>query len=64
MVGGEHRISKGVKIVTENYVWSSRARILSGAVRFFGDRLSADLGLFVPVGAKVALPIVNFVWTF
>ena len=65
MVGGERRISRRVKLVTENYVVEGGG-ILSGGVRFLGERLSADLGLFIPISGEgfVAAPIVNFVWTF
>jgi hypothetical protein len=65
MLGGERRISPRFKLITENYVFNGGG-ILSGGIRFLGDSLSADLGLFVPLGAGgfVALPIVNFVWKF
>jgi hypothetical protein len=65
MVGGERRVSRRVKLMTEDYVFSDGA-ILSGGVRFIGDRLSADLGLAVPVGVEetVVFPVVNFVWLF
>jgi hypothetical protein len=65
MLGGERRISPRVKLITENYVFNGGG-ILSGGIRFLGDSLSADLGLFVPLGAGevIALPIVNFVWKF
>ncbi len=63
MIGGEHRISRRVKFVTENYLINSEGMI-TGGFRFMGDRLSADLGLIAPLGADVfvALPMVNFVW--
>jgi hypothetical protein len=66
MLGGERRVSRRVKVVTENYVFQHGA-ILSAGVRFLGERLSADLGVFTPVvdgGSTVVAPIVNFVWTF
>jgi len=65
MIGGEHRVSRRVKLVTENYVFSGGG-IGSFGVRFLGEHLSADLGLVVPLGADVliALPMVNFVWHF
>lgn len=65
MVGGEHRVRRGVKLVTENYFFSGGG-IASGGVRLFGDRLAADLGLVVPLGAGdvIVFPIVNFVWKF
>ncbi|HET9265527.1 MAG TPA: hypothetical protein VFO14_20915 [Vicinamibacterales bacterium] len=66
MIGGDHRIRRNLKLITENYVWKGGGGILSGGVRFIGDRLSADVGLAVPlnVGALVAFPIVNFVYVF
>jgi len=59
------KISRRVKLVTENYVFSGGG-IGSFGVRFLGDHLSADLGLVVPLGAEVmiAFPMVNFVWQF
>ena len=43
--------------------WRGRAH---RGVRFFGERLSADLGLAVPLGAGelFAFPVVNFVYVF
>ncbi len=63
MLGGEKRVSKRLKLVTENY-WFSNAGLLSGGLRFMGERLSADLGLVSPLGAGefVAFPMINFVW--
>jgi len=66
MVGGEHRVSRRVKAVTENYVFE-HSGIVSVGVRFLGERLSADLGVFAPLSSEdvfVLAPIVNFVWTF
>jgi hypothetical protein len=66
MVGGEKQVSRSVKLLTENYVWKGGDGILSGGFRFFGERLSADIGLAVPVGANgfFAFPVVNFVYVF
>jgi hypothetical protein len=66
MVGGERRIRRSVKILTENYIWQGGDGILSGGFRFFGERLSADLALAVPIGADAlyAFPVVNFVYVF
>ena len=65
MLGGEHRVSRGVKLVTENYGWRSGG-LASGGVRWMGEHLSADLGLVVPLGTDevFAFPIVNVVWRF
>jgi hypothetical protein len=66
MIGGERRTSRHVAFVTENYIWKGGDGIVSGGVRFFGERLSADVGLAVPLGtdAHFALPVVNFVYVF
>lgn len=65
MVGAESRPRANLKLITENYVWSGGG-ILSAGVRFIGDRLSADVGLAVPVGVDffIAVPVVNFVYVF
>ena len=66
MIGGERQASRHVTFVTENYIWKGGNGVLSGGIRFFGDRLSADLGLAVPlgVGEIYAFPVVNFVYMF
>lgn len=65
MVGGEHRLTRRLKFVTENYFFEEGG-LVSGGIRFMGDRLSADLGLFAPLDADFffAAPMVNFVWKF
>ncbi len=65
MVGFEHRISPRGKFITENYVFSDLVCSITG-VRFMGERISADLGLVVPVGTDhtFVFPMVNFVWQF
>lgn len=46
LFGGELRVSPSVKLLTENFlVVGERAGIFSGGVRFFGARLSADVGI-------------------
>jgi hypothetical protein len=66
MVGGERRVHRSLKLITENYVWKNGDGILSGGVRFIGERLSADLALAVPIGTGdlFAFPVVNFVYVF
>lgn len=67
MLGGEIRVGQVVKLLTENYVLPSEGGILSAGIRFFGERLSADLGLATPVGTGdnfFAFPVVNFVWNW
>jgi hypothetical protein len=66
MIGGERQVARGMKLLTENYVWKGGDGILTGGVRFFGERLSADIGLAVPMGMGdlIAFPVVNFVYVF
>lgn len=65
MVGGEHRVSRRIKVITENYVFSGGG-LASFGVRFLGEHLAADLGLVVPLGLgeAIAFPMVNFLWQF
>jgi hypothetical protein len=66
MVGGERQVTRNVKLLTENYVWKGGDGVLTGGIRFFGERLSADVGLAIPIGADrfFAFPVVNFVYVF
>jgi hypothetical protein len=65
MLGGEHRVHRHIKLVTENYAFEGGG-ITSAGVRFISGRLSADLGLAMPLGVDdfFIFPLVNFVWTF
>jgi len=65
MVGGEHRVTRGMKVMTENYVFNGGG-ILTGGVRWMGEHFSADLALVVPTdgGTTVAFPLVNVVYSF
>ena len=66
MVGGDQRVRRNLKLITENYIWQGGGGIISGGVRFIGDRLSADVGLGIPLTGNglIAFPIVNFVYVF
>jgi hypothetical protein len=66
MVGAERQVRRNLKVMTENYVWKGGDGVVSAGVRFFGERLSADLALGFPIGADefFAFPIVNFVYRF
>lgn len=66
MIGGEGRVRNNLKLITENYIWKGGDGIISGGVRFIGERLSADLGLAFPIGAGdfFAFPVVSFVYVF
>lgn len=66
MVGGERQVRRNLKVMTENYVWKGGDGVASAGIRFFGERLSADLALGVPLGGNefFVFPIVNFVYVF
>lgn len=68
MLGGETRVSRRVKLITENWVFTSGTTegFVSGGVRFIGDRLSADLGVggFTGTSSGCCFPLVNFVYNF
>ena len=68
MLGGETRTGRSTKLITENYYFPAEGfGILSAGPRFFGERLSADLGLGVPFGSGEELfvfPVVNFAWNW
>jgi hypothetical protein len=65
MIGGEHRVRRGMKVMTENYVFNG-GTILTGGVRWLGEHFSADLALVVPTDGSfaVAFPLVNVVYSF
>lgn len=49
LLGGEHQIGNRTKLISENYVFyvgGDVEAVLSGGIRFFGDRLSTDFALF------------------
>lgn len=67
MIGGETRTGRRIKLMTENWIWTSDGThgFASGGLRFLGDRLSADLAIMVPlVESTIAFPFVSFAWRF
>ena len=66
MVGAEGTVRRNMKVITENYLWKEGTGVASAGVRFFGERLSADVALGIPIGAEsfFVFPIVNFVYVF
>lgn len=71
LVGAETRVSGSIKLISENYIIPGieDAVLLSGGVRFFGERVAADLG-FVTTPAAFDddgfpfLPWVGFAYNF
>ncbi len=70
VLGGETRVSRRLKLVTENWILTGsgeRGGIFSGGFRFIGDRLTSDLSLIGAAGLgafSCCVPMVNFVWNF
>ena len=69
MIGGEYRLGPSIKLISENYAGiagTRRGGFLTGGVRIFGERLSADLGAGIGVGTGGApvIPIVSVVYNF
>lgn len=67
MVGAESRVGLRTKLLTENYVVPGEGSLISGGIRFFGERLSADFGVGLAVGGSenaCCVPLVNFVYSF
>ena len=66
MVGGEHVMHPGLRFVTESYIWKGGDGLASAGVRFCGEKLTADVGLAVPIGLGevFAYPVINFVYRF
>lgn len=65
MIGGEYRASRRIKWITENWLWRGGPGFVSGGIRFLGERVTADLGLIVPlVEETMAFPLVSFAWHF
>ncbi len=71
LIGGELQVSNSLKVISENWfvVGEGSEAVFSGGVRFFGDHLAADFGLFTTSaawdnGGWPFLPWVDFSVTF
>jgi hypothetical protein len=67
MAGFESRVSRRIKLVSENYLIAEEGvGLISFGPRFIGDRLAADLGLAAPVGSGgfFVFPLINFVYNW
>jgi hypothetical protein len=67
MLGGTKRTSKSIALVSENYLYTglSSSAILSGGVRFIGEKLSVDLaGFFSTEAPTFPIPYVAFIYKY
>ena len=66
MIGGDRPIRRYLKFVSENYMFGSGNGLASGGVRFFGEHVSTDLSLVMPIGSYggFVFPMLNLVYRF
>ncbi len=68
MVGGETRVSRRIKLLTENYLLPDAVGVvLSGGVRVIGDRFNTEVGILgIADGdeAHCCIPLINFSYSF
>jgi hypothetical protein len=68
MLGGEARLTRRTKFISENYLFPKSGALVSGGIRFFGERLSADFGVGAAFGGEgenfCCIPLVNFIYSF
>lgn len=64
MLGGQHRVSRTIALVSENYYLSGSGSDvgLSGGVRFMSEHIAVDLALVTATGASGAVPYVSFIY--
>jgi len=65
LLGGERRVSRRVKWISENWIWGGDAGFVTGGARVFGERFAVDLGVMVPLGVGwFVAPVVSLAWSF
>jgi hypothetical protein len=69
MIGGELQVSNSIKLITENWIPpDSDIAIIGFGIRFFGQKLAADIGLLYPAGGNMKgfpfIPWLGFAYNF
>ena len=68
MLGAQHRVSRRLSLVTENWMSPGMDQpLVSLGLRFFGEKLSVDLGLVNTIGEDMifpGIPYIDFVLKF
>lgn len=67
MLGGSARLSRNIALITENYLYTeqSSSALISGGLRFMGDKLAVDLaGFTTSSGGVPVVPYVAFIYRF
>jgi hypothetical protein len=63
MLGGEKRLARRLSFITENYVIPNDdvSSLISYGLRFFGEKLSADLAFWITPGNDIPFPGIPYV---
>lgn len=70
MLGGEVSLSNSIKLISENWILTTEDShpIISFGIRFYGEHIAGDFGLFVPTGVDAegfpALPWIGFIYNY
>ncbi len=69
ILGAETSLSKTVKFITENWlIPDSEVDLISGGLRFTGEKVAADFALVYPAGSDISgfpfLPWIGFAYNF
>ena len=67
MLGGSKRVSRGIALLTENYLYTERSTsaVISGGIRFMGEQIAVDLAGFTATDSGVPIiPYVAFIYRF
>ena len=68
MLGGEFRMGRRIKLITENYLFpEALGVVVSGGIRVIGDRFSAEAGIAALHGEGTldcCLPLINLSYAF
>lgn len=67
MLGGSRRVSRSIALISENYLYtgSGTSGLVSGGIRFMGEKLAVDLaGFTTGAGTIPVIPYLAFIYRF
>ena len=66
MLGGERRVSRSIALLSENYLYTGNGRsgLVSGGIRFMGEKLAVDLAGVIVSQSSTPFPYVAFIYKF
>jgi hypothetical protein len=56
MLGGEKRVTRKIKLISENFL-ATQGGVVGGGVRFISRDVTLDLGVGVPLGSDMVIPM-------